>query len=588
MDAKPRGPSPWRSVAFKLSALTSIFVLAVIGLMAQNLFRQAEQGLLAEMSVRGRFFALAVREAITPRVDAFQLHFQVEQMRREKAVLNAAVLDAEGVVLSHSDPSLIGSRPRDPFTQAALRAPEPSLQRVGAAYDLAVPVELAAKRVGTVRIGFDQSSLQEALRGTRRRIAAVAAVSTAAAILGTFLIVGWIMRPLPRLAAAAKEVARGNFAVQVEWRSNDEIGLLARSFNEMTIANALLFKSIREEKQKIETIFNATIEGLVWTDKTGRVLLMNPAARDLLACRDRAAATWPEAAAGFAAKPALDDLLAGRRRVAPFELTRAQPKLLILSGVADRLGGENGAEAGFLFIFRDATLERRGESLARNFLSIVSHKLRTPLAVVLGYIEVLQGDQGLGEFPLDALRRMRAEEEKLARLVEKLIVFTAVQNPESIVLNRTECAPAEIVAAALKSFPLPPGAEVIVDEAALAAAPKFSADFALIKECVANLVENALKFNPAPRKEARVSVRVDGALLRVTVSDNGPGIPGEEHPKLFRRFYQIDPDFTGQVPGMGLGLAFVKSAAEAHGGGAGLRSEPGKGSEFFFFLPVGV
>lgn len=569
-------PPFWRSVAFKLSALTSALVLFVIALMAQSLFRQAEQALLSEMGIRAEFFARGVREAITPRLDAFQLHFQVEQMRRERAVTHAAVADAQGQVLSHSDPAKIGGR---------LDLRRPPLLRFGNHYELAAPVMLGPRQVGTVLLGFDRSSLGEALAGTRRRIALVAAVSILAAVLGTVLIVGWITRPLPRLAAAAAQVGRGNFDVRVETRSGDEIGVLARAFNDMTVANALLFKTLREEKEKIEVLFNSTVEGLAWIDPGGRVLLMNPAARDLLGCRDRPAATLAEAAAGFESAPPLAELLASKRRVVPFELTRPQPKLLIVAGVADRLGGE-GEGAGRLLIFRDATLEKRGETLARNFLSIVSHKLKTPLAVALGYLDLLDGEKGMSEFQRQALAKIRSEDEKLRRLVEKLLVFSAVQSPEKIVLDRALVSPKDVVDAAVASAGLTQGAVLERDDAALAALPRLKADFTLVKEALANLLENAAKFNPKPQKRVRVSVTAEGALLRVSVSDDGPGIPPEEQPKLFRRFYQIDPDFTGQVPGMGLGLAFVKSVAEAHGGAAGLRSTPGQGSEFFFSLPL--
>jgi signal transduction histidine kinase len=568
-------PPFWRTVAFKLSALTSALVLFVIALMAQSLFRQAEQGLINEMSLRSEFFARGVREAIFPKLDAFQLHFQVEQMRREKAVTYAAVADAEGKVLSHSDSARIGGR---------VDLKRPPLLRLGGAYDLAAPVMLGPKQVGTVLLGFDQSSLQEALAGTRRRIALVAAASILAAVLGTVLIVGFITRPLPGLAAAAAQVGRGNFDVRVESRSGDEIGVLARAFNDMTVANALLFKTLREEKEKIEVLFNSTLEGLVWVDPGGRVLLMNPAARDLLACRDRAAASLQDAAAGFEAAPPLAELLASKRRVQPFELMRKEPKTLILAGVADRLGGE-GEGAGRLLIFRDATLEKRGETLARNFLSIVSHKLKTPLAVALGYLDLLDGEK-VTAFQRQALDKIRSEDEKLRRLVEKLLVFAAVQSPERIVLDKSLCTAADVVDAALKAAELPKGAVLSRDAEALKALPAFKADFLLVKEALANLLENAAKFNPKERKQVRVAVTSAGALLRVTVADDGPGIPSEEQPKLFRRFYQIDPDFTGQVPGMGLGLAFVKSVAEAHGGAAGLRSAPGQGSEFFFTLPI--
>ncbi len=584
--------NPLRSLSAKLSLLTCLLVLGVIGLMARQIVSGIEEGLIGEMKVRAEFFARSSREAIFPKVDPFVLHFSVEEMIKEKAVTYAGVVDAGGVVLSHSDPTRIGEKLSDPFSLKALASDGVELQHGRDAsgvplYELSAPVVVGPRRVGTARIGFNERSLDEALRAPRRRILAIAAVATMVSALGTILIVGWLTRALPKLAAAAREAGRGNFSVQVEVRSRDEIGTLARAFNEMTVANSLLFRGLQEEKEKLANIFNDTREGLALTDPEGRILLMNPSARALLGRQDRPAATFAAAISpDYEAKPALPVILGGASRITPFELRRAAPQLLILSGVADRLGDHN-VHAGFLLIFHDATLEKRGESLSRNFLSIVSHKLRTPLAIALGNLELLRGDErNFSPDQRKMLSKIQGEDEKLARLVEKLITFTAVQSPENIVLDRTEAALADLVDAALRGLELGPAAAVAWDAKAAGALPKARMDAFLVKEAVANLVENAVKFNPAAKKNVLVSVAREDGFLRVSVKDDGPGIPGEEQPKLFRKFYQIDADFTGQIPGFGLGLAFVKSVAEAHGGAAGLRSLPGEGSVFFFTVAI--
>jgi signal transduction histidine kinase len=108
----------------------------------------------------------------------------------------------------------------------------------------------------------------------------------------------------------------------------------------------------------------------------------------------------------------------------------------------------------------------------------------------------------------------------------------------------------------------------------------------LLKEVLANFIENAVKFNPGPKKFVEISVTRESASLRIAVKDNGPGIPGEEQPKLFRKFYQVDEFFTCQAPGFGLGLAFAKNVAQAHGGSVGFTSEVGVGSEFWVKLPL--
>ena len=584
--------NPLRSLAAKLSLLTCLFVLGVIGLMARQIVNGIEEGLIGEMKVRAEFFARSSREAIFPKLDPFSLHFHVEEMVKEKAVTYAAVVGKDGAVLSHSDPSRIGDRLADPFSVKALASDRVELQRHrenggGLVYDLSAPIMVGPRRVGTARIGFNERSLEEALRAPKMKIVLIAAVATLVSALGTILIVGWITRALPKLAAAAREAGRGNFSVQVEVKSRDEIGTLARAFNEMTVANSLLFRGLQEEKEKLANIFNDTREGLVLTDPHGRILLMNPSARALLGRQDRKAGTLAEALLpDYAAKPALEVILAGGARITPFEFQRSEPKLLILSGVADRLGDEN-IHAGFLLIFHDATLEKRGEALSRNFLSIVSHKLRTPLAIALGNLELLQGDvRNFTAAQQKMLAKIRGEDEKLARLVEQLITFTAVQSPENIVLERQTTTLAVVVEAALRGLALGPEVVVKWDMEAALTLPQPHVDGFLLKEAVANLIENAVKFNPAAIKRVELSVTRDNGFLKIAVKDDGPGIPGEEQPKLFRKFYQIAADFTGQIPGFGLGLAFVKNVAEAHGGAVGLRSEPGKGSEFFFTVAL--
>jgi signal transduction histidine kinase len=584
--------NPLRSIAAKLSLLTGLLALGVIALMSRGIFQQIEAGLLGEMGVRAEFFARSAREAVFPKLDPFSLHFHVEELVKEKAVTYAAVVDPEGRVLSHSDPKFIGEVLKDPVSVRAAATQETLLQRRregggGQAYELAVPLKVGSKRVGTARLGFDDSSIQEALQAQKRRILIIAALSTAAAILGVTLIVGWITRPLPRLAAAAREIGRGNFDVRVDWHSRDEVGALARAFNDMAVANSILFAAIRQEKEKLATIFTETREGMMWTDPSGRVLMMNPSAQVLLG-RAGPSATLRDALEGFDSAPGADRLLAPAARITPIEFKRTEPKLLILSGVADRLGKDDDP-AGMLFVFHDATLEKRGESLARNFLSIVSHKLRTPLAVALGYLDILLGDpERLDPNQRMALEKIRQQDEQLHSLVEKLIGFTVVQNPGNIVLERSPVMLSDVVRDALKKVDAAkePGVAVSWKPEEADALPPLDADPGLLRGVVANLVENALKFNRSERKEVSISIaRQDGAV-RLSVRDNGPGIPSEEQPKLFRRFYQIDDDFTGQIPGFGLGLAYVKNVAEAHGGRAGLESSPGKGSEFYVILPL--
>ena len=122
--------NPLRSLSAKLSLLTCLLVLGVIGLMARQIVSGIEEGLIGEMKVRAEFFARSSREAIFPKLDPFSLHFHVKEMLKEKVVTYAGVVDKDGVVLSHSDPTRIGERLSDPFSLRALAS-----DRVGCGLD---------------------------------------------------------------------------------------------------------------------------------------------------------------------------------------------------------------------------------------------------------------------------------------------------------------------------------------------------------------------------------------------------------------------------------------------------------------------
>ncbi|MBI4386549.1 MAG: HAMP domain-containing protein [Elusimicrobia bacterium] len=590
------------SVAVKLSLLSSLFVLGVIGLMAERILQESRRAFVAEMSVRAEFFARACREAIFPKVDPFQLHFHVAELLREKGVVYAQVSDLNGKVLSHSNPALIGETDGSPEGHRALRGSQTLLQRYRSRvdrreyYDISAPVTLRERRVGTIRMGFTEDSLEQALAAAKRHILVLAVLAILGAVLGTVLIVNWIMRPLPLLASAAEEIGRGNRTVRVEWKSRDEIGVLAGAFNAMAESNARAFSLLTEEMKKFQTVFTQAGEGIVWTDAAGAILLINPSARQLLGFVDRPPNDLGEAFAHFEIKPPLGELAGMRTHSLQCEFHRRNtPKALILAGACERLAGETSSTAtGLLLVFRDVTLERREETLSRGVLSLISHKLRTPLTVALGFQELLEhGEEGRGftDFQKKSLAHMRAQTEKLRYLIEKLLIFTTVQNPETVPLETALCLPKEIAERAVRG--LAPWLEE--EKVQVAYAPEslmklqpLLADSRHLTEALKNLIENAVKFNrktPKGEKKARIEIaRIDRGL-RFSVVDNGPGIPPEEHPKLFRRFYQIDEDFTGQIEGIGLGLAYVKNVAQAHGGTAGLESKLGEGSTFYFDIP---
>lgn len=348
----------------------------------------------------------------------------------------------------------------------------------------------------------------------------------------------------------------------------------------VSIENARLFASLRDEQFKLTSVFEQMTDGAALVEPSGKVLLANEAAARLLGAEP---ADLSKGLNGMTVTPSMPDLLAGRTEVVDFAAVRQEPTLLVLEGRVTRAPLADGE--GRLFVFRDRTEAYRQERLKRTFLSLISHKLRTPLAAVTGFADILGEELGeeAGPMVLKAVRTIRAQGAKVSELVDKLLSYTTIESPDTKI--SPEPFPLdEAVKEALSALE-----EKIAERQAKVDAPAggliILGDRRLVVEALKNLVDNALKFNPKPAPSVMIRAGAEGDWAAVTVGDTGPGVPPEDLERVFSRFHQVEKDFTGQQDGMGLGLAFVRKVAQLHGGAAVLRSKLGEGSTVTVTLP---
>ncbi|MDE2039680.1 MAG: GAF domain-containing protein [Elusimicrobia bacterium] len=350
----------------------------------------------------------------------------------------------------------------------------------------------------------------------------------------------------------------------------------------VAIDNARLFSSLTEERFKLGTIFTEMSDAAVLADPRGDILMANPAARQLLGLGEEPT-SLRRAFEPLVLKPALPALLSGGVTESAFEARRKKPTALTLSGRATRI------EVGWLLILRDVTEESRKEDLKRTFLSLISHKLKTPLASITGYAEVLQDElAAVSSKPIfpKAVGAISQQGRKLSALVDKLLLYTKLESSDWTPELRP-CALDDAVDAALKQLQewLSETGADISRERPDEALPILADEDALIA-AVKNLVENAVKFDAKPRKRVVVRTLREGNDAALRVKDNGCGIPPEEQRRVFSRFHQVERYFTGQVDGWGLGLPYVKKVVDSHGGSVELRSTPARGTTVTVRLPL--
>jgi len=239
-------------------------------------------------------------------------------------------------------------------------------------------------------------------------------------------------------------------------------------------------------------------------------------------------------------------------------------------------------------VLRNVTAERKEEMVKRNFLNLISHKLRNPLTTILGYLPFLKEKMKVLDEPeREILEVIEKEGLILSSHVDKLLMFTLLED-KYLEMEREKVDLKSLVETALEmiaTFVKVNQAEVEIDSK-LGDIGQVYVDRLKIQAVIENLVENAIKFNDKKEKKVRISGHsLDEKFIQMEIADNGPGIPSEEHERIFQKFHQVEGYFTGQVEGIGLGLALAKRVLEAHGGKIWVESELGKGSTFYFTLP---
>lgn len=351
----------------------------------------------------------------------------------------------------------------------------------------------------------------------------------------------------------------------------------------VAIENARLFAGVLEEKETLATLVSEMSDGALLADEAGRVTLVNASGIRLLGLTGGVfGKPMDDSTRAFEARPAWKQVLAGREP-APMTLVREVGKRIILEGTLQPLRGGQG----WLFVFRDVTDSRREERLKQNFLSVVSHKLKTPLVSITGFAPLLLEDKSLTPLQRQGLTAIYDQGKKLSLLVEKLLNFSTVE-AEAVAVNRKRSRAAlllEAVVATLSGELERQGAAVRLDES-VGSLPAIRVDPDRFSEVFRNLIDNAAKFNHKPRKLIRVFGRAEGPEALISVEDEGSGIAPEDVSRVFQKFYQVEDNFTGQVEGVGLGLALSKRIVEAHGGTIRVRSVLGRGSVFTTSWPL--
>ena len=455
------------------------------------------------------------------------------------------------------------------------------------------PIKKDNEVVGAISLMADIESVYQDLVG----ITKIFTVGTILSILIT-TIIGFIASKtvtssIEKMSAQVKTMASGNYGTVVGINTNDEIGDLAKVFNQIS-------KRIKEEqdvteteRRKLATIIESMMDGIITTDTNGKVILINTSAGDMIDASENEILIGKDALKllNISEYNSIGEIIEAEDSLL-VSVSQDEEGLLLRAEFSKILKEENGDLAqvsteleGYIIVLYDVTDQERQERERREFVSTVSHELRTPLTTMNSYIEALEegvlNDKELAPQFIDTIHK---ETTRMIRMVNELMQLGKMDikeehyDKEFIDINK-------LIEQISDRFELTHPEKNFIKY--IPKTPIFvEGDQDKLTQVFDNIMNNAIKYSPNGKNiTVRVRQNYNHNRVSISIKDEGVGIPLVHIDKIFNRFYRVDKSRQRTMGGTGLGLALAKNIVEAHRGRIWAQSREGYGSIIFVTLP---
>jgi two-component system phosphate regulon sensor histidine kinase PhoR len=538
--------------------LWSAFVLFAISLFGVDLYvthvtsNNEVEDLRAALTTQARMLA-AQLPAANPHFDAWV------KSRAAQSGARVTVLDRNGATLADSEPN----------TETATLL------------SVAVPVDAAP--AATLKLSRSLDPINARASALSFRLLAVSLLSLALAAGLAFIFVESFSRQISSLRAYSERLLDPQISEQELPSGDDDLGALAQSLRRTVPRIRALLESLKLEGARREAILSSMVEGVLAVDKDLRVTFCNNSFARTMGARIPVSPGMQllELVRDPALIEIMTDVLSTGERVER-RLTLSAADQHSFEVLAGPLAGPS--TRGALAILHDVTEIERLERVRKDFVANVSHELRTPLAAIRGYAETLldgalQDQENNHRF----VEIIQAQATRLTNIASDLLTISELESnlaappPQPVSIRsalesalRTVESGARIRGVRLLSEELD-DVQVLGNELQL-------------EQVFVNLLDNAVKFN-RPNGEVRVDAHSTDGTAQITISDTGIGIPSEDLPRVFERFYRVDKARSREMGGTGLGLSIVKHVIEQMGGTVAVSSQVGQGSRFTLTVP---
>jgi two-component system phosphate regulon sensor histidine kinase PhoR len=520
---------------------------------------------------------------------------QAQQVCRELAFNDTTltVIDGAGRVLASSEPQLPAKNQADrPEIAVALRgrAAEftsyvPSLdQRVSYAV---LPLTRDGQVVAVIQAGKRLGPIDRALNYIELQIVFV---GLAIAALGAGLS-WWFSRriggPIEDMRRGAERFAGGDLSYKLPVPESEELAGLAEALNQMAGQLQERIRTIVRQSNEQQAVVGSMVEGVLAVDLRERIISLNKASCELLGIDQRQARgrSLQEVIRNADLRRFVSRVLRGNRTL-DHDVVLHGPREGVLQARGAVLHDAGGAAIGAVVVLNDVTEFRRLEHIRRDFVANVSHELKTPITSIKGFVEtLLDGGPHNAADTERFLRIVAKQADRLNAIIEDLLSLSKIeQGEETSEIALEAVSLAEVLQSATRECERRAAERDIQIRIACDDNIVVHVNRPLLEQALINLLDNSIKYSE-PGREVRLLGGQSAEEATITVADRGCGISAEHLPRIFERFYRVDPARSRKLGGTGLGLAIVKHIVQAHGGRVDVKSKLDEGSTFTLYLP---
>ena len=598
----------FRSIQFKIPVLFIFMLMISLQLIVANFLRQLETQMISNFQEQIQLQVGFLKNSVQPilarddkdEVKIAEISKILQDYPTGSSIVEARIMDTQGYILgttNQSQQSVVGTRTTEADAQQVLLTNDVYAynytEHENRYWKIVSPISPISGNSGNP-LGIISVTTNIESRYTQVKDIGVIFVSSSLiaivlVIIITFLISQGITKPIAEMKKQTEKIAEGNYTGEVKIYSDDELGQLGQAINDLSFKIKEAQESTESERQRLDSVLRHMSDGVIATDRRGRIVIMNTAALDILNLKSEKVIGIP-----------LLEILPLEERVTFRELLETQQERLIhleedgedsmIQCEFSVIQRESGFISGLVCVLTDVTEQQKIERERRNFVSNVSHELRTPLTSIKSYTEALvDGAWENKEIAPGFLNVIETETDRMMRMITDLLNLSRMDQ-NRFGLEKEFINMNELVVHIVNRFEMVLQSEPYRDKNYRILTDITQRDLWVeldqdkITQLLDNIINNAIIYSP---DGGRIIVRLmeTHTDIIVSVSDEGLGIARKDIPHLFDRFYRVDKARSRAMGGSGLGLAIAQEVVQLHGGKIWVNSIENKGSTFFVSLP---